>query len=110
VSQLRLRDYDTVRARIRFREKGGKVIWKPVPKELAEMLSAAMADGAIKEPDDYLVPPEGYLQRAGGRDDRVIWRVVKRVADRAGVDVTVHACAPRSPASTSRATPVTPTG
>ena len=41
--------------------------------------------------EDYLVPPEGYLQRKGERDDRVIWRLVKRVAARSGVDAHVHA-------------------
>jgi integrase len=41
--------------------------------------------------EDYLVPPKGYLQRNGERDDRVIWRLVKRVAARAGVDAHVHA-------------------
>jgi integrase/recombinase XerC len=91
VALLRLRDYDRERRRIRFHEKGGKTIWKPVPHRLVDLIEAAIADGAIVEPDDYLVPPEGTLARKGDRDDRVIWRVVKRVAARAGVDVTVHA-------------------
>jgi integrase len=91
IARLRLRDYDTARRRLRFYEKGGKVIWKPVPDELANLLGAAIADGAIVEPDDYLVPPEGHLNRTGDRDDRIVWRVVKRVADRAGVDAHVHA-------------------
>lgn len=91
VAQLRLSDYDTGRRRMRFREKGGKTIWKPVPDELANLIGAAIADGAIREPDDYLVPPEGHLSRSGARDDRVIWRVVKRVADRVGVETHVHA-------------------
>lgn len=91
VAQLRLRDYDRDRGRMRFQEKGGKTIWKPVPDELGHLLAAAIADGAIREPDDYLVPPEGYLSKSGTRDDRVIWRVVRRVAARAGVDAHVHA-------------------
>ena len=37
------------------------------------------------------MPPEGPLVRAGDRDDRVIWRLVKKAADRAGVDCHVHA-------------------
>lgn len=41
-------------------------------------------------PADYLVPPEGYLTRNDDRDDRVISRLVKRVAQRAGVDAHVH--------------------
>lgn len=91
VAVLRLRDYDVDERRIRFREKGGKVIWKPVPDELANLIAAAIADGVITGPDDYLVPPEGPLNRTGDRDDRVVWRVVKKVADRAGVPCTVHA-------------------
>jgi len=91
VAQLRLSDYNRAEGKIRFREKGGKTIWKPVPDELANLLEAAISDKAIVEPDDYLVPPEGHLTRAGVRDDRVIWRVVKRVAERAGVETHVHA-------------------
>jgi site-specific recombinase XerD len=37
------------------------------------------------------VPPDGYLQRKDGRDDRIIWRIVKRVAARAGVEAHAHA-------------------
>ena len=88
VARLRLTDYDRLHGRLRFREKGGKVVWKPVPDELRSLLEAALAAGAI---EDYLVPPEGYLQRKGDRDDRVIWRIVKRVAARAGVEAHVHA-------------------
>ena len=91
VANLRLRDYDRLHGRLRFHEKGGKVIWKPAPDELRSLLEAAIADGAIVEADDYLVPPEGCLSRRGTRDDRVIWRLVRRVAGRAGVDAHVHA-------------------
>ena len=91
LAQLRLRDYDETHARIRFYEKGGKVIWKPVPEKLATLIHLAMDDPEILNgPDDYLIPPEGNLSRTGPRDDRVIWRVVKRVSDRAGVDAHVH--------------------
>jgi integrase len=45
----------------------------------------------IWKADDYLIPPEGYLTRKGSRDDRVIWRLVRRVAHRANVDAHVHA-------------------
>ena len=65
VANLRLRDYDRLHGRLRFHEKGAKVIWKPVPDELRSLLEAAIAEGAIVEADDYLVPPEGYRQRVG---------------------------------------------
>jgi integrase/recombinase XerC len=90
-AMLTLADYDQDEQRIRFREKGGKVIWKPVPTELAAMIGAAIADGKIVDPDDYLIPSEGTLSRKGERDDRILWRVVKRVALRAGVQAHVHA-------------------
>ncbi len=95
IALLRLSDYDG--HAIRFKEKGSKTIVKPVPGELAHVLDASIARGEISprasfQPDDpYLVPPEGYLSRVGHRDDRVIWRVIKRVAARAGVDAHVHA-------------------
>jgi integrase len=88
VARLRLADYDRLHGRLRFREKGDRIIWKPVPNELRALLDEAIDAGAI---EDYLVPPEGYLQRSGDRDDRVIWRLVKRVAARARVDTHVHA-------------------
>jgi site-specific recombinase XerD len=92
IALLRSSDYDAGAGMIRFREKGSKTIEKPVPDELATVLDASLARGEILPvPHDYLVPPEGYLSRRGGRDDRVIWRLIKRVADRAGVDAHVHA-------------------
>jgi integrase len=87
---LRLTDYDQDQQLIRFREKGGKTIWKPVPDELAAMLRGAIADGAILYPDGYLIPGEAAT-RNGERDSRVVWRLVKKVAKRAGVEVHVHA-------------------
>ena len=92
VALLRLKDYDRKRERLRFHEKGGKVIWKPVPAELAQLLEEAIAAGAIVDKDDYLVPPEGpRWEGRQDRDDRVVWRAVKQAADRAGIDAHVHA-------------------
>jgi integrase len=123
---LRVKDYDRDGRRLRFHEKGGKTIWKPVPDELAVLLDARLNEGGshAKPPfygredegrakvagavlevaaprggkaevpalrqDDYLIPPEGPLLRQV-RDDRVIWRLVKKVAERAGVDAHPHA-------------------
>lgn len=87
---LRLSDYDQDAQKIRFREKGQKIIWKPVPDELARMLGAAIADGAIVEDSDYLIPNEHPTTKPGDRDDRIVWHVVKRVARRAGVEAHVH--------------------
>jgi integrase len=87
----RLRHYNREAGTIEFQEKGGKTIRKPVPDELRRLLDAAIDAGVIVEPDDYLIPPEGILTRSGDRDDRIIWRLVTRVAERAGVRCTVHA-------------------
>lgn len=87
---LRLTDYDRDRRRLRFREKGAKVIWKPVPVELARLLDTAIAVQAIDEPNGYLIPNEGPTSRRGDRDDRIVWRLVKKVAARAGVEAHVH--------------------
>jgi site-specific recombinase XerD len=91
VARLRLRDYDRESGHIRFSEKGTKSIRKPVPFELRQIIEAAIARGAVTDPDGYLIPPEGPLSRKGERDDRVIWRIVKKVAERAGVEAHVHA-------------------
>jgi integrase len=91
VAQLTLGDYNADRGLLRFHEKGGKTVWKPVPDELRTMIDAMIAQGVVAGPGDYLVPSEGGLVRKGRRDDRVIWRSVKEVADRAGVEAHVHA-------------------
>lgn len=90
-ARLKLTDWDRGRGRMRFREKGAKTIWKPIPDDLDRLLEAALAAGVWESGDDYLIPPEGYLSRKGERDDRVIWRIVKRVAARAGIDAHAHA-------------------
>lgn len=89
-AMLKLRDYDQERGAIRFQEKGGKVIWKPVPDKLAQSIQVAIAQGKIKGPDDYLIPSERIQARVGERDDRIIWRVVNKVAKKAGVKAHVH--------------------
>lgn len=105
-AQLRVKDYDRANKSIRFVEKGGKTIWKPVPDELAEMLEARLSSGVGQSgrsseygdddlagqgpaPDDYLIPNESGARKAE-RDDRVIWKAVRRAADRAGVKAHVH--------------------
>lgn len=89
-ARLRLRDYDRENGLMCFREKGSKVIRKPVPHELAAVLEAAIAAGAIVEPDDYLIPPQGPLSKSGDRCDRVIWRVITKLARDVGVRAHVH--------------------
>jgi integrase len=54
-SALRWRDVDLERERIRFREKGGKVITKPIPREYAAILRAARA-GERDGPAGYVIP------------------------------------------------------
>lgn len=117
-ARLRLMDYDRSRGRLRFKEKGGKTIWKPVPDELARLLDAAIAAGVYEEPitvtevgrgitkvrTERLTPDQAYLIPNEGprngvrrneralveRDDRIIWRLVKQIADRAGVNAHTH--------------------
>lgn len=56
-SNLRRRDVDLDRGTIRFREKGGKIITKPIPEEFAELLRTAISFGAIgASPDSYVNP------------------------------------------------------
>jgi site-specific recombinase XerD len=88
VANLTLDDYNREAGKIRFREKGGKTVWKPIPAELRQLLDRAIDEEAIT---DYLVPSEAPRLRDGSRDDRVIWRAVKSAADRAGVNAHVHA-------------------
>ena len=91
VSKLRWRDIDRERGVMTFREKGGKIVRKPLPDTYAAILNAAIEVGAVSiAPREYVVPSE-RLPRRAERDDRVIYRIVKRLGARAGVDVHPHA-------------------
>ncbi len=90
LASARITDYDPAERTLTFREKGAKVITKPVPDRLADLIDAAILAGVYHE-QDYLVPGYAGQRRRGDRDDRVIWRIVRRVANRAGVETHVHA-------------------
>jgi integrase len=66
---LRFRDLDLEHGTIRFREKGAKVIVKPLPDEFSILLRRAIEDGAIgQRPDAYLIPMARAQSRQGQRD------------------------------------------
>jgi integrase len=142
---VRRSDYDPFARTLRFKEKGGKVIVKPVADPLADVLDAAIFAGvyndqevldapggqalcdsggsrsgsgerashegrgaygamdaaarvartggihAAVDHDPYLIPGNAVQRRPGDRDDRVVWRLIRKVAERAGVKTTVHA-------------------
>jgi integrase len=91
VSKLRWRDVDVARGMIRFKEKGGKVIAKPIPDEFAALLRAALVtDDLDTSPSTYVVPMQRKQAHSRERDDRVIWRIVKNLGARAGVNVHPH--------------------
>jgi integrase len=92
LAQVRRRDVDLVRGTIRFREKGGKVITKPLPAEYQDLLLAVEREGLWQSPSDYLIPNRRpNAVRRVERSDKVIWQTVKAIAARAGVDCHVHA-------------------
>jgi integrase len=97
----KLADYDQAGAppTIKFREKGRKTIAKPVPAPLVDIIAAACAAGVYDE-QDWLVPNRKpgqagavWLPSLGEdeRDDRFVWRTVRRLGDRAGVRTHTHA-------------------
>jgi integrase/recombinase XerD len=91
VSKLHWRDVDLERGTMRFKEKGGKVIAKPIPDEFAALLRAAVASGELDtSASAYVVPMQRKQAHARERDDRVIWRIVKNLGKRAGVEVHPH--------------------
>lgn len=91
LAEVRRGDYDPRARTLTFREKGARTIRKPVPDLLAEIIDAAIAAGVYASERDYLIPGGAPQVRDGERDDRVIWRLVKKVAQRAGVETHVHA-------------------
>ena len=90
-SRLRLRDLDLDAGTAKLFEKGGKIAIKPLPREYVKIVSAAISAGVIgPSGDDYVIPMARKQTRTGERDDRVVWRTVKRVGNRAGVDLYPH--------------------
>lgn len=89
-SSARLRDVDFAKGTIRFREKGRKVIVKPIPDQLLMILELAREENVWAGPNDYLIPsrrPPKQSERA----HKVIYETVRKVAGRAGVRSHVHA-------------------
>jgi integrase len=92
-SKARRRDCDLDAGTIRYREKGGKVIVKPVAADFLAILHGADQAGVWNTPDDYLIPNRvpTTVRRNGERGHKVIYETVKKVAARAGVEATPHA-------------------
>ena len=76
---------DFGRGTIRFAEKGGKVVVKPLPNEYVDILQRLQEAGVWKRGEDYLIPNRrpGAVRQAE-RSDKVIWETVKKVAARVG--------------------------
>jgi integrase len=56
-AQLRQRDVDLKCGTVRFQEKGGKVVVKPIPDELIAILRAAWKSSDVPVgPDEYVIP------------------------------------------------------
>jgi integrase len=91
-ARVRRCDVSLERRTIRFSEKGGKVITKELADELAAIIRAADELGVWKAPSspEYLIPNRRPAKNRE-RSPKVIYAIVKRVADRAGVDVHPHA-------------------
>ena len=63
---------------------------KPLPYEFAAIIRAAEEHGLWQGPNDYLIPNRRPTKSAE-RSPKVIYAIVKRVAERARVDVHPHA-------------------
>jgi integrase len=109
LASVRLRDVDRDNGRIRFVEKGPKVITKPIPEEYERILREGVSAGIWKSGADYLIPNRrpGAVRRTEERSDKVIWETVKKVALRAGVEAHVHTLVPRLLSSSTRQTQTT---
>ncbi len=92
-AQVRQRDVDLKRGTMRFQEKGGKVVVKPMPDELVAILRAAWESSEISVgPDEYVIPNRRPASvRKSERSSKVIWETVRRVAARANVRSHAHA-------------------
>jgi len=89
-AQARREDVNLEEGLMRGREKGGKVIWKPIPNALLELYRAAAAAGVWLEPRDFLIPNRRPTRVQGQRSNKVVYAIVKRVAARARVSAHPH--------------------
>ena len=65
------------------------MIWKPLPDELAAIYREAEAAGVWLGPRDYMIPNRRPAKSAE-RSPKVIYRIVKQVAERARVSAHPH--------------------
>lgn len=91
IAVARRRDVDLDKGTIRLHEKGGKTVTRPIPDELAAIIRAADENQVWASGEDYLIPNRRLPRRRGERSNKVIYANVKRVAERAGVNVHPHA-------------------
>jgi len=84
-------DVDLEHGTIRLHEKGGKVIVKPLPDELLGIIRGADEANVWSGPRDYLIPNRRTPRRDGVRSNKVVYAIIKRLGERAGVDVHPHA-------------------
>jgi integrase len=92
LAEARRSDADLDNGFIRFTDKGQKVIEQPIPDEFLAVLRAADEDGIWASPDDYLIPNRRpSIAKKNGRQSKVIYETVVKVAQRAGVRCHVHA-------------------
>src|SRR5581483_1738347 len=90
-AQVRREDVDLDLGQMRFREKGGKIISKPIPHALLELYRQADAAGVWLGPRDFLIPNRRATRVPGQRSNKVVYAIVKRVAARARVSAHPHA-------------------
>lgn len=90
LSNLRWRDVDLAKGTVTFQEKGRKRIEKPIAKQLRAVIDEYLAQPSVHAgPNDFVIPNRKYTGR-GTRSNKIIWLLVKTVADRCGVDSHVH--------------------
>lgn len=92
-ANVRRRDVDLDRGLMRFREKGRKVISKPIPDEFLEFLRALDEAGYWLHGDEWLIPwrrPQ-VAKPAAKRSRKIVYETIVRVGDRARIRVHAHA-------------------
>lgn len=89
--QARREDVDLEAGLMRAREKGGNLIWKPIPDALLDLYRQADAAGVWLDPRDFLIPNRRPTREPGRRSSKVVYAIVKRVAARARVSAHPHA-------------------
>jgi site-specific recombinase XerD len=89
-SALRWAHVDGKRHTLTFTEKGNKRITKPIADELRRVFTAYIIAEGPQRPEQWVIPNKIRIPTDRERQSKIIWDLVKGVANRCGVRAHCH--------------------